>query len=398
MNGRTTLANCRAVTPDGLLDDAAIVVEGGRIGSVGHAEGGGAAAGETIDLAGLTVLPGFIDLHIHGAAGADAHAGEIAALAAALPRWGVTAFLPTLAADAEGRTIAALRAVARVRDEQGGADGPAGTLVLGAHLEGPFLNPARAGAIPPEHLHPPEPTRAARLLGVAPGLVRLMTVAPDAPGALDLISALAGQGIVVSLGHTAADYDLFRRALDAGARHTTHLFNAMTGLHHRAPGAAGAALTDARATVELIADGEHVHPAMLALAIRAKGPERVALVSDAVGPAGLPPGEYDWLGRTVSSDGVTVRLPDGTLAGSLGTLDRALRLVTAPPPTGCGLDLAAAALMLATVPARILGLAGKGRLAPGLDADLVAIDDAGRVRLTLIGGRIAHDARGGSAG
>ena len=158
---------------------------------------------------------------------------------------------------------------------------------------------------------------------------------------------MARRGVVVSLGHTAADYDLFRRALDAGARHTTHLFNAMTGLHHRAPGAPGAALTDDRATVELIADGEHVHPAVLALAIRAKGPDRVALVSDAVGPAGLPPGDYDWLGRRVTSDGTTVRLPDGTLAGSLGTLDVALRTVTG----ASGIPLPDAALMAATVPA-----------------------------------------------
>jgi N-acetylglucosamine-6-phosphate deacetylase len=163
----------------------------------------------------------------------------------------------------------------------------------------------------------------------------------------------------------------------------------MTGLHHRAPGAAGAALTDERITVELIADGEHVHPAMLALAIRAKGLDRVALVSDAVLPAGLPPGEYAWGDRRVRSDGVTVRLPDGTLAGSLGTLDRALQTVT----RRAGCDLADAATMLATVPARILRLGRKGRLQAGGDADLTAIDDAGRVRLTLVGGRIVYDGR-----
>lgn len=383
--GDATLIGCRAVTPGGILDDAAIEIADGQIVAIEARTG--REIGTMRDLGGLTVLPGFIDLHIHGAGGADTHAGEIAALAAFLPRCGVTAFLPTLAADAEARTVAALRAVGAA-SAAGGAR--RGATILGAHLEGPFLNPARAGAIPPEHLHPAEPARLARLLDAAPGAVRLMTVAPDAPGALELIPALVAAGVVVSLGHTAADYDLFRRAIDAGARHTTHLFNAMTGIGHRAPGAAGAALTDERITVELIADGEHIHPAILALAVRAKGIAGVALVSDAVGPAGLPPGEYAWLGRRVRSDGATVRLPDGTLAGSLGTLDRALQTMIAPLPRGAGLSLADAAITLATVPARILGLASKGTLAPGYDADLAAVDDRGVVRLTIVGGEVVY--------
>ena len=381
-----SLAGCRAVTPGGMVDDSAIVIAGGRIAAIGVMA---APAGMTRDLRGLTVLPGFIDLHIHGAGGVDAHAGEIDALAVFLPRCGVTSFLPTLAADAEARTVAALRAIGATMAAQ--RTGASGATVLGAHLEGPFLNPARAGAIAPEHLHPAEPDRLARLLDAAPGAVRLMTLAPDAPGVLDLIPALVAAGIVVSLGHTAADYDLFRRAIDAGGRHTTHLFNAMTGINHRAPGAAGAALTDERITVELIADGEHIHPAILALTLRAKGAANVAIVSDAVGPAGLPPGDYTWFGRQVHSDGRTVRLPDGTLAGSLGTLDRGLRTILAPMPHGAGLPLTEAAQCLATVPARILGLTERGTIAPGQIADLVAIDDAGAIRLTIVGGRIAYE-------
>ncbi len=378
------LVGCRVVTPQEIIEDAALGIASGRIVSLG--ERTGRERGQIDDLGGLTLLPGFIDLHIHGAGGADAHAGEIAALAAFLPRCGVTAFLPTLAADAEERTIAALRAIDAAMQDQGPHNG---AIVLGAHLEGPFLNPARAGAIPPERMHPAEPDRLARLLEAAPGVVRLLTVAPDAPGALELIPAIVAAGVVVSLGHTAADYALFRRAIDAGARHTTHLFNAMTGIAHRAPGAAGAALTDDRITVELIADGEHVHPAILALVLRAKGVAGVALVSDAVGPAGLPPGEYEWLERRVHSDGTTVRLPDGTLAGSLGTLDRALRTMLAPIPHGAGSNLIDVAQTLATVPARILGIDSKGTLAPGYDADFVAIDGSGQVRRTYIGGEIA---------
>ncbi|HEU5331071.1 MAG TPA: N-acetylglucosamine-6-phosphate deacetylase [Thermomicrobiales bacterium] len=382
-----TLTGGQVVTPDGVLPGAAITVRAGQIAGIGAG-----AAGATLDVTGLTVLPGFIDLHIHGAGGADAHAGKSADLAAFLPRCGVTAFLPTLAADAEDRTLAALRAIAAAQAAQ--ANGAAGgARILGAHLEGPFLNPQRAGAIRPEYMHPAEPARLERLLGAAPGAVRLMTIAPDALGALALIPELARRGIVASIGHTAADYDLVRQAAAAGARHTTHLFNAMLGIHHRQPGTAGAALTDDRLTIELIADGEHVHPAILALAIRAKGPERVALVSDAVGPAGLPPGDYQWFGKEVHSDGVTVRLPDGTLAGSLGTLDRAFRTITAPVPIGAGMNLVDAAQLLATTPARILGLSNTGHLAPGCAADLVALDADGQVRLTIIAGRIAYDAR-----
>lgn len=383
---RWSLVGCRAITPGGIVDDGAITIEGGRIAAIEEAT---TTAGMTRDLRGLTILPGFIDLHIHGAGGADAHAGEIAALAAFLPRCGVTSFLPTLAADAEPRTVAALRAIGAAMAAQRAGTG--GATVLGAHLEGPFLNPARAGAIAPEHMHPAGSERLARLLDAAPGAVRLMTVAPDAPGALDLIPALVAAGVVVSLGHTAADYDLFRRAIDAGARHTTHLFNAMSGINHRAPGSAGAALTDERITVELIADGEHIHPAILALAMRAKGAANVAIVSDAVGPAGLPAGGYTWFGQQIRSDGRTVRLPDGTLAGSLGTLDRGLRTILAPLPHGAGLPLTAAAQCLATTPARILGLAERGTIAPGQIADLVAIDDAGEIRLTIVAGRIAYE-------
>ncbi len=384
---RLTLINCRAVTPTGIVDNAVITISDGQIRSVSPRAAD--HLGPVRDLGGQFVFPGFIDLHIHGAGGADAHAGEITKLAAFLPRCGVTAFLPTLAAAPEDRTIAALQAIAAaITAQQPGS----GAIILGAHLEGPFLNPNRAGAIPPAYMYPGDPDHLARLLAAAPNMVRLMTVAPDVPGVLGIIPILVAAGVVVSLGHTVADYDLFRQAIDAGARHTTHLFNAMSGINHRAPGAAGAALTDPRIIVELIADGQHIHPAILALAIQAKGANKVALVSDAVGPAGLPAGDYDWLDKRVHSDGITVRLADGTLAGSLGTLDRALQTILAPLPTGAGVAPVAAATMLATVPARILGLARKGALLVDYDADLVVIDDAGAVQLTIIGGQIVYDA------
>lgn len=384
--GSLVLTRCQLVLPTAIASETTLRVERGRITTIGATDLAGA---ERLDLAGLTVFPGFIDLHIHGAGGHDAHAGAIDAIATYVPRVGVTAFLPTLAAGPPQRTARALRAIAAAQRRQEDRGAPPSAHVLGAHLEGPFLQPARAGAIPVEYFLPAEMDSAERLMAIAPGVVRLMTIAPDIPGALELIAVLAKRGIIASLGHSAVDYELAMRAVAAGASHVTHLFNAMNGLHHRAPGLIGAALNDPRLTLELIADGIHIHPAVLALAIRAKGVQGVALVSDAVGPAGLPAGSYDWLGSEVVSDGRAVRLPDGTLAGSLGTLDVAVRTVTRE--VGC--TLVEAAQMAASVPARILGLAHKGVIAPGYDADLTALDAAGVVRLTIIGGRIAYDNR-----
>jgi N-acetylglucosamine-6-phosphate deacetylase len=256
----------------------------------------------------------------------------------------------------------------------------------GLHLEGPLLSPARAGAHRVGEIAGAGATIddvLEDLLGV--GAVRVVTLAPERPGALALIHRLRQAGVTVSLGHTDATFEQTVAGIDAGATLVTHLFNAMSPLHHRAPGAVGAALADDRITVMLIADGVHVHPAALNVALRSKGAERVALVTDAIAAAGAPPGRYALAGVEVISDGQTARLADGTLAGSTLTLDRAVRMMAGV----AGARLEDALAMASSVPAAVIGLGDVGRIAVGQLADLTLWSAAMEVTATLVGGTIA---------
>ena len=259
-----------------------------------------------------------------------------------------------------------------------------GATALGLHLEGPLLSPVRAGA------HPRAAIAAADIAALSSVLardaVRLVTLAPERPGAFDWIRRLREAGVVVSLGHTDASYDELRRGIDAGATLVTHLYNAMSPFHHREPGAVGAALDDDRVAVGIIADGVHCHAAAVRLALRAKGPRGVVLVTDAMAAAGLGPGTYPLGGIEVIVDATSARLADGTLAGSILTMDRALRELVGMT----GASVADALRMASEVPARILGLATKGRIAVGCDADLVLLDRSLEVVATVVGGRVAY--------
>ena len=253
---------------------------------------------------------------------------------------------------------------------------------MGLHLEGPFLNPARRGAHNPAHLRAPD-------LQTITGwsveqYVRLVTLAPELPGALDVIRALVGRGVVVSAGHSLATHAEALAGFEAGITCGTHLFNAMPPLEHRAPGLAGALLADERATVGLIPDGLHLHPSVVALAWQAKGARRVNLVTDAMAALGMPPGRYplgDW---EVTVDDTSARLADGRLAGSLLSLDQAVRNFIAF--TGCSLSDALATVT--TVPAHLLGLADRGQIAPGFIADLTLLTPDVHVAGTIVGGQI----------
>jgi N-acetylglucosamine-6-phosphate deacetylase len=265
---------------------------------------------------------------------------------------------------------------------------PAGLLgaqPLGLHVEGPFLNPQKKGAHNPAYLRPPDldtirdwtPERG----------VRLATLAPELPGALDLVTALNERGVVVSAGHSVATYEESLRGFAAGIRYGTHLFNAMPSPGHRAPGLAGALLTDARPTVGLIADGIHSHPAMVDLAWRALGSGRLNLVTDAMAALGMPPGHHRLAEFEVEVDDTGVRLPDGTLAGSVLSLDVALRNVMAW--SGCSLGEVLPAVT--TTPAALLGLGSEhGRIAPGFRADLVLLTPGLRVQTTIVGGEVVY--------
>jgi N-acetylglucosamine-6-phosphate deacetylase len=367
-------------TPDQRLDDAAIGIVGDRIVALGPTAEVVCPPGATlVDATGLIVTPGLIDLQVNGAFGYDFTADPtgIWEVAARLPCYGITAFLSTIITCPLER-IAAAQAVVG----QGPPAGFAGATVLGLHLEGPYLNPQKRGAHHPAYLRQPDP---AEITTWSPAQgVRLVTLAPELSGALDLVAALVARGVVVAAGHSAATFAEARAGLDAGIRYGTHLFNAMSALGHREPGLPGALLTDERPVVGLIADGIHVHPAAVNLAYRLLG-RRLNLVSDAIAALGMPPGRYRLGDFDVWVDGRSCRLADGTLAGSILSADAALRnLMTM---TGCGPETALAALT--TTPADLLGLGHEyGRIAVGRRADLVLWSPTWRVQMTLVGGKV----------
>jgi N-acetylglucosamine-6-phosphate deacetylase len=366
---------------DGNLVHGAVVIERGRIMDVriGGARGTGSLPSPRLDAE--IVSPGLIDLQVNGGfgheVGGDAQA--LRALAARLPSTGVTTFLPTLVSTGAADYRAAAAAFAAARDA-------AGARMPGLHLEGPLLALARAGAHRAEAIAAAGETLDDALPALlAAGAVRLVTLAPERPGALALIPRLRQEGASVSVGHTDATFEQTVAAIDAGATLATHLFNAMSPLHHRAPGAVGAALADDRLTVTLIADGVHVHPAALNVALRCKGPERVVLVTDAIAAAGAPPGHYALAGAEIVSDGQSARLADGTLAGSTLTMDRAVRVMAGLG----GARIEDALAMASAVPAAAIGLTDVGRIAVGQTADLALWSAAMEVTATIIGGEVA---------
>jgi len=371
---------------DGRLVPGALVVDGERIVEV-RTSGVGELPGPRLEAA--IVSPGLIDLQCNGGfgfeVGGDAEA--MRGLAARLPSTGVTTFLPTVvsARAADYRAVAAALAAVEFGDSTAKPRAQA----AGLHLEGPLLAASRAGAHDRAAIAAADDTLDDVLDElVTSRALRLMTLAPERTGALARLRHLVEAGVVVSLGHTDATYDEMLDGTDAGATLATHLFNAMSPFHHRAPGAVGAALIDERLTVSLIADGVHAHPAALNLVLRAKGAERIVLVTDAVAAAGSPAGTYGLGAAPIISDGQSARRPDGTLAGSTLTMDRAVRGMVALG----GARPEQALAMATTVPAAILGFADRGRLAVGRRADLARWTEDLQLVSTLIGGAVAFGA------
>lgn len=355
----------------------------GRIVSV---EPGGGAAGADRDAGDGWIVPGLIDLQVNGAGGVDLAAAEdpeeaVAAVARVLARRGVTGFCPTLVSSPEARILRCLPAFA-ARLHAGGAAS------LGTHVEGPFISPAHGGVHDPACLRPPNMAEVERWLEV--GRPAIVTLAPELPGVLELVERLSRAGVLVSIGHTGASAEQVAAAEAAGARMGTHLFNAMAPLHHRQPGVVGGLLTG-RATIGLIVDGVHVDPLVVGLVVRAVGPERITLVSDAVAPAGALPGAYVLGGQTIVSDGRTVRRADDTIGGSALLLDECLRNARAWLPW---LTPAQVVMMATEVPAAALGLKDRGRVAPGCVADLAVLDRDWRVTATVVRGELVPSPRG----
>jgi len=369
------LAGGRVVTPDGVLSPGWIRLAGPVIDAAGSGDPG---EQPSIDLRGQWVLPGFVDLHVHGGGGASFTEGssDEARKAAAFHRsQGSTSLLASLVT----APLAELEARAAMLAGLAGEG-----LIDGLHLEGPFLSPARRGAQDPRYMIAPDVGVFARLHAAARGHLRVITLAPELPGAFAVIEAATRAGVTVAVGHTDATADVTLAAIDAGATHATHLFNGMRPPHHREPGAVGALLDRDEVTCEVIADGVHLDDIAVRLAARAAGPGRLVLVSDAMAAAGMPDGRYQLGSMRVTVAGGVARLLDdsgvaGAIAGSTATLARVVRhAITA------GLAVPDVAAAASTTPARVLGLAGRtGALRPGLAADLVVCDDDFRPRAVM---------------
>ena len=384
----TALLNARVLTPDEELVGATVVVRDGRIEAVGAGLAPPAGA-ETFDLTGLTLVPGFIDIHVHGGGGFSLiteDPEEIRSYARWVVSRGVTGFLVTLVGAPLPQMKRWLAAAAAAGEPAEGA-----AQCLGVHLEGPFVNPARRGALPAVGLRPPDVAEFLALAEAAQGRLRVITLAPELPGAADVVAAARQRGVVVSMGHTDATYEQALEAIDWGVRQATHCFNGMRPFHHRDPGCLGAILSLPSLSAELIADGVHVQPGAMALLLAAKGPQGTMLVTDGIAAAGLGDGAYSLAGEAIEVRNGVASLPDGTLAGSVVTMDQAVRNVASASGRGLA-SLPEAVRMASSNPAAALGLSQRlGRIAPGFTADLVALDDRQEVAMTFVGGQTAYE-------
>jgi N-acetylglucosamine-6-phosphate deacetylase len=378
------LTGCRLYDAGDAASLTDVGIAGGRIDAVSPGLARPGTDMETVGAAGRLLIPGLIDLHVHGAGGADVLDGSAEAMstiARHLARLGTTSFLATTflhPVHGDAHLPAAGDAVGR---DLGGAR------VLGLHLEGPFISPVRRGGIPPAALREPSPAALQVLLDRSAGGLRMLTIAPELVGAMALLPALDAGGVVASFGHSDATYEQARAAFDAGVRHVTHLYNAMRPLHHREPGPIPAIFEAPQVVAQLIVDGAHVDPVVVRWTATAIGADRCVGVTDGLRAVGLPDGTYDYGGRPFESRDGVARYLDGTLVGTtlslLGVAQRFAHFA--------GLPFATAVDSASRVPAQVLGLDHrKGRIAPGYDADLVLLDHDGSVYATIVAGDVVY--------
>jgi N-acetylglucosamine-6-phosphate deacetylase len=376
------------ILPDSIVDVGQIVIEDRLIHEVVTQEPRFRPTG---DFKGAYIAPGYIDLHVHGIAGADvmdASEASIKLMARRFATHGVTGWLPTTVTESLELTRRAVSVIRGLMDGQTGR-GPEGARVLGIHLEGPWISKEFKGAQNETHIQAPDEDALLRLLEAGGGAIRVVSMAPELPGADRMIRLLRDRDVFVSVAHTGATYEQAMEAVGLGGTQVTHCFNAMTGLHHRAPGVAGAALLCGDLFSELIPDGIHVHPAAMRLLIQTKGPDRVMLVTDAMSAAELPDGSYRLGGKEVIVRKGDARLPDGTIAGSTLTLDQGVRNVVRL----CGVELVDAVCMASSTPAAAIGMGAElGKLQAGYRADLVVLDENLYPRATLVAGTAVYEA------
>ncbi|MEM6283403.1 MAG: N-acetylglucosamine-6-phosphate deacetylase [Chloroflexota bacterium] len=380
---QTLLIKNATVYADGHAMNRWVLCEDGKIAMLGRGEPDEPADATVIDADDMVLLPGFVDIHVHGGSGVDAMDATpdaTAQMAEFYARHGVTSFLTTTWTDSAGKITAALENAAEC---VGGFEN--GATLRGVHLEGPYLNPKRSGAQNTKYVRRADRAEATAWLDM--GVIRLLSLAPEYEENHWLIRECVERGVTVSAAHTDASYEEIAQAISLGLTNTTHTFNAMTGLHHRRPGVAGAAMAIPSLVCELIADNIHVHPAVMRLLWNAKNYQNIALITDSIRAAGMPDGDYQVDERTLYVRNGVAQLEDGTLAGSTLTMDAALRNFMAA--TGSPLDMVYEAS--STTPAEAIGLGDvTGSIAPGKDADLVLLDSDLRVQMTVAQGRVVY--------
>jgi N-acetylglucosamine-6-phosphate deacetylase len=372
------------VTPFEMISYGQLEVKDGAIAYVGSER---SYSGEVLDYKDDLVCPGFIDIHVHGGTGVDVMDSDpeaLSRLSAYLAAGGVTGFLATTHTVPLEDLEAALHRVEAAQKMRA-----CGAQILGAHVEGPFINREKKGAQDGGQVRQVTEHELDAIYRASGGTIKIMTLAPEIKDALRAADWLVERGVVAAMGHTHATYEEALQAFDRGFTHLSHFYNGMRSFHHREPGVVGAGLMDGRVTLELVADGVHVHPAALRLALLAKGPARIALVSDSVKPAGLPDGEHNFGGKVFLIRGRSITLEDGVIAGSGIRLNEAVKIMVEE----AGSTLTEAIRMASTTPAKILRLTPhKGELTEGSDADITVLNLSYRVLRTIVGGETVYEA------
>ncbi len=374
------LRNATVVLTERTIQQGTILIEDGHISSIYEDDGPNT---EGIDLRGATILPGFIDVHIHGAVGVDvmeATADGLQEVSHYLASQGVTGWLPTFVPATDENYASAVRSISQSMQNSGAR-------VLGVHYEGPFVNSAQCGALHTEYFKTYSGSEDLDSLPEPENAVRMITMAPEVSGGVELVRELKRRGWVISIGHTRADLKVLDEACDAGARHMTHFMNAMAPLHHRSPGPIAWGLSREDVTFDLIADGIHLDPFMLRLLMKIKGRQGISLISDAIAAAGKGDGDYQIWGETISVKNGRTANASGSIAGSVISMLDAVRLLHS-----LGVSYVDLAKMASGNPARLLGLDQVcGSIEIGKRADLVALDQNDKVKLTIIGGQLAFE-------